>query len=84
MANIVMYNVFPVAFTVVNPFSFFLVIIYGLWKERSEYPLWQMMPLLFVVTAYTYHWVPHLTSAILRMLTKSRPTWVKPPRSNEL
>jgi 1,2-diacylglycerol 3-beta-glucosyltransferase len=77
------YNAFPAVFTIANSFSFFPLIIYGLWKERSEYPLWQIVPLLFVVTAYTYHWIPCLTSAILRMLTKSKPTWVKTPRSNE-
>jgi len=75
------YNAFPVAFTAANSFSFFPLIIYGLWKERKEYPLWQIIPLLFLVTAYTYHWIPCLTSALIKIFTK-KPVWEKTPRFN--
>jgi cellulose synthase/poly-beta-1,6-N-acetylglucosamine synthase-like glycosyltransferase len=76
------YNAFPALFTMANSFSFFPLIIYGLWRERKEYPLWQIIPLLFVVTAYTYHWIPCLTSAIIRIVTKRKPVWFKTPRFN--
>jgi len=79
---VAIYNAFPSAFTTANAFSFFPLIIYGLWKERREYPLWQIIPLLFVVTAYIYHWIPCLTSAIIKIIAK-RPVWDKTPRFNK-
>jgi len=78
---LLVYNAFPVVFTAANSFSFFPLIIYGLWKERREYPLWQMVPLLFLVTLYTYHWIPCLTSALIKMVTR-KPVWEKTPRFN--
>ena len=75
------YNAFPIAFTTANSFSFFPLIVYGLWKERREYPIWQIIPLLFLVTAYTYHWIPCITSALIKIITK-RPVWEKTPRFN--
>ena len=75
------YNVFPAAFTIANSFSFFPIFAYGLWRGREDYPLWQMVPLLFILTAYAYHWIPCLTSALIKMLTK-KPVWEKTPRFN--
>ncbi len=46
----VVHNAFPIAFMAANSFSFFPLIIYGLWKERRECFLWQMMPLLFLLS----------------------------------
>lgn len=74
-------NAFPLAFTLANSFCFFPILGYGLWRERSEYPLWSMIPLLFIVTAYTYHWIPSVISAIIKRLTR-KPTWEKTPRFN--
>ncbi len=75
-------NMFPPAFCVANGFSFFPLIGYGLWKERKEYPLWQMIPLLFIATVYTYHWIPCTSSAIIKAIVK-KPSWKKTPRFNK-
>jgi cellulose synthase/poly-beta-1,6-N-acetylglucosamine synthase-like glycosyltransferase len=71
-------NAFPLAFCVANGFSFLPFYGYGLWKERKEYPRWQIIPLMFIATAYTYHWIPCITSAIIKMITR-KPTWSKTP-----
>jgi 1,2-diacylglycerol 3-beta-glucosyltransferase len=75
------YNMFPPAFTLANGFSFFPLMGFSLWKERNEYPLWQMIPLLFIATAYTYHWIPCTSSAIIKAIVK-KPSWKKTPRFN--
>jgi cellulose synthase/poly-beta-1,6-N-acetylglucosamine synthase-like glycosyltransferase len=72
-------NFFPLAFTLVNGFSFLPLLGYGLLKEREEYPRWQIIPLLFLTVAYTYHWVPCVTSALVKMAT-AKPAWAKTPR----
>jgi cellulose synthase/poly-beta-1,6-N-acetylglucosamine synthase-like glycosyltransferase len=74
-------NVFPFAFTLANAFSFVPFYFYGLWKERNEYPLWQMLPLTIIATVYTYHWIPCITSAIIKAITQ-KPVWIKTPRFN--
>jgi cellulose synthase/poly-beta-1,6-N-acetylglucosamine synthase-like glycosyltransferase len=76
-------NLFPFAFMVANAFSFVPFFFYGLWKERREYPLWQMLPLTIIATAYTYHWVICLSSAVIKALT-AKPEWVKTPRFNHV
>ncbi len=76
------HNSFPLAFCVANGISFFPFIGYGLWKERKEYPLRQMVPLVFITTAYTYHWIPCITSALIK-LTTHKPLWNKTPRFNK-
>jgi 1,2-diacylglycerol 3-beta-glucosyltransferase len=76
------YNMFPPAFCLANGFSFFPLMGYSLWKERSEYPLWQMIPLLFIATVYTYHWIPCTSSAIIKAIVK-KPSWKKTPRFNK-
>jgi len=73
------YNAFPAAFTIANSFSFFPIFAYGLWRGRKDYPLWQMIPLLFILTAYAYHWIPCLASAIIKIITR-KPVWDKTPR----
>lgn len=72
-------NPFPLVFTLVNGFSFIPLYGYGLWKERKEYPVWQIVPLAFIATFYAYHWIPCVTSAFVRNLV-AKPTWVKTPR----
>jgi len=72
-------NFFPLAFTLANGFSFLPLLGYGLWKERTEYPRWQIIPLLFMTVAYTYHWIPCVTSAFVKM-TVAKPIWTKTPR----
>jgi len=75
-------NFFPLAFTLANGFSFLPLLGYGLWKERAEYPKWQIIPLLFITTAYTYHWIPCVSSALVKM-TLAKPVWTKTPRFAE-
>jgi cellulose synthase/poly-beta-1,6-N-acetylglucosamine synthase-like glycosyltransferase len=72
-------NFFPLAVTLANGFSFVPFYGYGLWKERKEYPTWQIMPLVFLAVAYTYHWIPCVTSAMVKNFS-STPKWVKTPR----
>ena len=74
-------NFFPLAFTVVIGFSFIPIYGYGLWKEKSDYPRWQIIPLAFMTAAYTYHWIPVVMSAIVKILT-TKPKWIKTPRFN--
>jgi 1,2-diacylglycerol 3-beta-glucosyltransferase len=76
-------NFFPLAVTLANGFSFIPFYGYGLWKERKEYPSWQIIPLVFVTVAYTYHWIPCVTSALIKNLT-TKPKWVKTPRFNKM
>jgi cellulose synthase/poly-beta-1,6-N-acetylglucosamine synthase-like glycosyltransferase len=76
-------NLFPFAFMVANAFSFVPFFFYGLWKERRDYPLWQVLPLTIIGTVYTYHWVICLTSAVIKALT-AKPVWVKTPRFNHV
>lgn len=76
-------NLFPLAFTVANGFSFIPIYGYGLWKEKSDYPRWQIIPLIFATAAYTYHWIPVVMSAIFKILT-TKPKWTKTPRFNHV
>jgi 1,2-diacylglycerol 3-beta-glucosyltransferase len=76
-------NVFPFSFTLANTFSFIPFYIFGLWKERTEYPFWQILPLTVIATVYTYHWIPCITSAIIKAITQ-KPVWVKTPRFNHI
>ncbi len=78
---ITVYNIFPMTFTLANSFSFFPLLGYGLWKERKEYPSWQIIPFLLIATVYTYHWIPCTTSAIIKTIIK-KPAWKKTPRFN--
>jgi cellulose synthase/poly-beta-1,6-N-acetylglucosamine synthase-like glycosyltransferase len=72
-------NAFPLIFTIANGFSFLPLYFYGLWKERAEYPLRQILPLSIAATIYTYHWIPCTTIAAVKALFK-RPAWTKTPR----
>jgi cellulose synthase/poly-beta-1,6-N-acetylglucosamine synthase-like glycosyltransferase len=76
-------NFFPFVFMIANGFSFMPLFGYGLWKEREEYPRWQIVPLIFIAAAYTYHWIPVVMSAIVRFLT-TKPKWTKTPRFNNV
>lgn len=72
-------NAFPFAFCLANAFSFIPFFIYSLWKERGDYPVKYFVPLISIALVYTYHWIPCVTSAILKMLL-CKPTWFKTPR----
>ena len=72
-------NFFPLAFTLANGFSFLPLLGFGLWKERSEYPTWQIFPLVIITAFYTYHWIPCVMSALVKAIS-TKPLWVKTPR----
>ena len=72
-------NVFPWVFTLANGFSFLPLYFYGLWKEKADYPTWQIIPLSLIGQIYTYHWVPSISIEALKMITK-KPLWMKTPR----
>lgn len=73
-------NYFPLVFTLANGFSYVPLIGYGLWKERSEYPKKQLVPLLIMVSIYTYHWIPCVISGVLKTIIGTKPVWKKTPR----
>jgi cellulose synthase/poly-beta-1,6-N-acetylglucosamine synthase-like glycosyltransferase len=72
-------NVFPWVLTLANGFSFLPLYFYGLWKEKADYPAWQIIPLTLIGAVYTYHWVPCISIAAVKMVTK-KPVWKKTPR----
>jgi 1,2-diacylglycerol 3-beta-glucosyltransferase len=72
-------NLFPFTITFSIGFSFIPLFAYGLWKQRADYPRWQIIPLIFIAAAYTYHWLPVVMSAIVKFLT-TKPKWTKTPR----
>lgn len=72
-------NFFPFAITFSIGFSFIPIFAYGLWKQRADYPPWQILPLVFLAAAYTYHWLPVVMSASFKILT-AKPSWTKTPR----
>jgi 1,2-diacylglycerol 3-beta-glucosyltransferase len=76
-------NVFPWVFTLANGISFLPLFLYGLWKERVEYPVWQILPLSLIGQVYTYHWVPCISIAAVKILTR-KPIWKKTQRFNKV
>jgi 1,2-diacylglycerol 3-beta-glucosyltransferase len=72
-------NFFPLAITLVQGFSFLPLLGYGLWTQRTDYPRWQIIPLIIITTVYTYHWIPCVMSALIKTVT-TKPKWVKTPR----
>ena len=67
---------FPAIFLIANSISFFPLIAYGLWSFRTEYPKKYMVPLVFLTTAYTYHWVVCTVAAMSKIFSRARPSWV--------
>ncbi len=72
-------NFFSLAITTAQGFSFLPLLGYGLWKQKAEYPRWQIFPLVLLTTVYTYHWIPCTMSALVKVVT-SKPKWAKTPR----
>jgi cellulose synthase/poly-beta-1,6-N-acetylglucosamine synthase-like glycosyltransferase len=72
-------NAFPWVFTIANGFSFMPLYFYGLWKEKAEYPVHQIIPLSIAASIYTYHWIPCITIAAVSAILR-RPVWTKTPR----
>jgi 1,2-diacylglycerol 3-beta-glucosyltransferase len=66
---------FPSYFLIANSISFFPLIGYGLWTIRKDYRVSQMVPLLILTNAYTYHWVVCTFVAITRVIRRKKPQW---------
>ena len=66
---------FPSYFLIANSISFFPLIGYGLWTVRSEYKARYMIPLLFLTTAYAYHWILCTVAAMTRVIRRKKPHW---------
>ncbi|MBS3788300.1 glycosyltransferase family 2 protein [Candidatus Bipolaricaulota bacterium] len=74
-------NRFGLIFLLINSFSFIPLILMGLiWAGIS----WQRILYLAPVTiVYTYHWIPVLFVAFLKIITSRKPHWVKTERYEE-
>ena len=77
-------NPFPAYFMIANAISFFPLMMFGLWTTRKEYPLRNMIPLLFIANAYTYHWIIASIRAIIHVLKRDSPVWAKTARAPEI
>jgi cellulose synthase/poly-beta-1,6-N-acetylglucosamine synthase-like glycosyltransferase len=76
-------NIFPWVLTLANGFSFLPLYFFGLWKEKADYPAWQIIPLSLIGAIYTYHWLPSISIAAVKMITE-KPVWKKTPRFNKV
>ncbi len=86
------YNPFPSYFMITNGVSFFPLIAYGLQKTYMDdrrfgkghpsraYSRLFFLPLMIITTGYTYHWVPCTIRAILHVLMRDKPRWIKTQR----
>ncbi|NIP66757.1 glycosyltransferase [Candidatus Bathyarchaeota archaeon] len=68
---------FPSTFMIAIATSFFPLIGYGLWTVREDYKPSSIIPLIFLTTAYTYHWVPCMLRAIIHTVLRDKPKWAK-------
>ena len=75
-------NQLPVLLTLGISFGFFPVVAWGMWHQR-EYRRWRLPLDLLLFTAYTYHWLPCLYVAILRVIGGDDPRWFKTRRISE-
>ncbi len=72
-------NALPMLLTLAISFGFFPVVTWGLWDER-EYRTARLPADLALFTLYTYHWLPCLYVALLRILGGDDPKWFKTRR----
>jgi cellulose synthase/poly-beta-1,6-N-acetylglucosamine synthase-like glycosyltransferase len=71
-------NHFPLALLIANSFSFFPLVVLGLVEVKTP---WYRIPLsVFMVTFYTYHWVPLLIIAWVDIIFRRKPRWAKTAR----
>ncbi len=75
-------NQLPVLVTLGISFGFFPVVAWGMW-EQPEYRRARLPIDVLLFTAYTYHWLPCLYVAILRMIGGDDPRWFKTRRIAE-
>lgn len=76
------HNPFPAYFMLVNSICFFPIIGYGLWTVRSEYKTVYILPLIFLTTAYTYHWVVCTLAAMVKVARREQPVWLVTEKSD--
>jgi len=74
-------NQFGLIFLLVNSFSFIPLILTGLiWAGLSWRRILYLAPVTIV---YTYHWIPALFVAFIKIITSRKPYWVKTERYEE-
>jgi cellulose synthase/poly-beta-1,6-N-acetylglucosamine synthase-like glycosyltransferase len=74
-------NNFGLIFLVINSFSFIPLILTGLiWAGIGWRRILYLAPVTIV---YTYHWIPVLLVAFLKIITSRKPHWVKTERYEE-
>jgi len=71
-------NRFGLTFLLVNSFSFIPLILTGLIRAGLRW--WKILYLMPVSIIYTYHWIPVLSVAFLKMITSAQPHWIKTER----
>lgn len=76
-------NQLPVLVTIGISFGFFPLVIWGMWTQK-EYRGAALVGNLLLFTAYTYHWLPCLYVALLRVIGGDDPKWFKTRRVEEL
>ncbi len=75
-------NQLPGLLTLGISFGFFPVVAWGMWQQR-EYRRLRLPLDLLLFTAYTYHWLPCLYVAILRVIGGDDSRWFKTRRISE-
>src|SRR5213594_4675055 len=75
-------NQLPFFVTLAISFGFFPIVIWGMW-DQPEYHRARMPLDLVLFTVYTYHWLPCLYVAALRVIGGDDPKWFKTRRIAE-
>jgi len=75
-------NSLPMWATLAISFGFFPIVTWGMWDQR-EYRRSRLPLDLALFTVYTYHWLPCLYVAFLRMVGGDDPKWFKTRRVAE-
>src|SRR2546422_1202990 len=79
---IVAVNQLPILVTLAVSFGFFPIVTWGMWDQK-EYRRPRMILDLLLFTVYTYHWLPCLYVAALRVIGGDDPKWFKTRRVAE-
>src|SRR5213594_540737 len=75
-------NQLPFLVTLAISFGFFPIVTWGMWDQK-EYRRPRMVLDLLLFTVYTYHWLPCLYVAALRVIGGDDPKWFKTRRIAE-
>src|SRR2546425_3903304 len=70
-------NQLPFLATLAISFGFFPIVTWGMWDQK-EYRKARLPLDLLLFTLYTYHWLPCLSAAALRVSGGAAPKWFKP------